>query len=461
MSASPQSPHWSPRAAVARAQLRRFARRNPTIVAGGIILGVIALLAILAPLFAGDADHDASGAAAAPALRRSTGSAPTISAATCSRARSTARASRCSSAFRVATLSIAVGLFIGLMAGYFRKVDAVVMRLMDGLMAIPAILLAIALVALTRASVSTVIVAITIPEMPRVVRLVRAVVLGVREAPYVEAAIAGGTPTWKILLRHILPSTIAPLIVQATYICASAILIEAALSFLGAGTPPEIPTWGNMIAQSRPVPRARALDHLRARHRARARRARREPARRRPARPARPAACEADVKPTPARRPRYLQTHFFTDRRRHARGRRRVVRRIPRRDARHRRRIRLRQERHGALDHAAAAADGSRRTVGGSVTFEGRDLVALDEAEMRALRGNRIAMIFQEPMTSLNPVLTVGHQIAEIGAHPYRRERQRARASAPPRCCGWSTSPTPSAGSTTTRISSPAACASA
>jgi len=125
------------------------------------------------------------------------------------------------------------------------------MRLMDGLMAIPAILLAIALVALTRASVPTVIVAITIPEIPRVVRLVRAVVLGVREAPYVEAAISGGTPTWKILLRHILPSTIAPLIVQATYICASAILIEAALSFLGAGTPPEIPTWGNMIAQSR------------------------------------------------------------------------------------------------------------------------------------------------------------------------------------------------------------------
>jgi len=148
-------------------------------------------------------------------------------------------------------MSITLGLMIGLMSGYFRKVDLVVMRLMDGLMAIPAILLAIALVALTRASVSTVIFAITIPEIPRVVRLVRAVVLSVREAPYVEAAIAGGTPTWKILLRHIVPNTIAPLIVQATYICASAILIEAALSFLGAGTPPEIPTWGNMIAQSR------------------------------------------------------------------------------------------------------------------------------------------------------------------------------------------------------------------
>jgi peptide/nickel transport system permease protein len=151
----------------------------------------------------------------------------------------------------VAAMSISCGLFVGLMSGYFRKVDAVVMRLMDGLMAIPAILLAIALVALTRASVATVIVAITIPEIPRVVRLVRAVVLSVREAPYVEAAVAGGTPVWKIIARHILPNTIAPLIVQATYICASAILIEAALSFLGAGTPPEIPTWGNMIAQSR------------------------------------------------------------------------------------------------------------------------------------------------------------------------------------------------------------------
>ena len=114
-----------------------------------------------------------------------------------------------------------------------------------------ALLLAIALVALTRSSVTTVIVAITVPEIPRVVRLVRAVVLSVREAPYVEAAVAGGTRTWKILLRHILPNTIAPLIVQATYICASAILVEAILSFLGVGLPTDIPTWGNIMAESR------------------------------------------------------------------------------------------------------------------------------------------------------------------------------------------------------------------
>jgi peptide/nickel transport system permease protein len=219
-------------------------------VAGGTILGIIALLAIAAPLFAGDA------ITMQPALRlRPPSEANWLGTDHLGRdvfAR-TVYGARVSLfvGIAVAAMSISGGLFIGLMSGYFRKVDAVVMRLMDGLMAIPAILLAIALVALTRASVSAVIVAITIPEIPRVVRLVRAVVLSVREAPYVEAAVAGGTPTWKILLRHILPNTIAPLIVQATYICASAILIEAALSFLGAGTPPEIPTWGNMIAQSR------------------------------------------------------------------------------------------------------------------------------------------------------------------------------------------------------------------
>ncbi len=150
-----------------------------------------------------------------------------------------------------AVLSIVVGLFIGLLAGYSRTLDAVLMRVMDGLMAIPAILLAVALVSLSGSSMTTVIVAITIPEIPRVVRLVRSVVLTVREEPYVEAAIAVGTPLPFILTRHVLPNTIAPLIVQATYVCASAIILEAILGFLGAGTPPEIPSWGNMIAEAR------------------------------------------------------------------------------------------------------------------------------------------------------------------------------------------------------------------
>jgi peptide/nickel transport system permease protein len=153
--------------------------------------------------------------------------------------------------FSVAVMSVAAGLAIGLVAGAVRPTDTPLMRLMDALMAIPAILLAIALISLTQASVTTVIIAITIPEIPRVVRLVRSVVLSVREQPYIEAAIVGGARMPKIILRHILPSTIPALIVQATYICASAILLEATLSFLGAGAPPEIPSWGNMIASSR------------------------------------------------------------------------------------------------------------------------------------------------------------------------------------------------------------------
>ncbi len=151
----------------------------------------------------------------------------------------------------VAVIAVTVGLFIGMVAGYIRWLDAIVMRFMDGLMAIPGILLAIALVSLSGASISTVVIAIVIPEIPRVVRLVRAVVLSVREEPYVEAAISIGTPMPQILIRHILPNCIPPLIVQATYICASAMLTEAILSFLGAGTPPIIPSWGNMIAEGR------------------------------------------------------------------------------------------------------------------------------------------------------------------------------------------------------------------
>jgi peptide/nickel transport system permease protein len=151
----------------------------------------------------------------------------------------------------VGTLAVAIGLAIGLVAGYVRWLDAVIMRVMDGLMAIPAILLAIALIALTGASLLTVVVAITIPDIPRVVRLVRSVVLTIREEPYVQAAIAAGTRLPGILVKHVLPNTIAPLIVQGTYVAASAILAEAILSFLGAGIPPETPTWGNIMAEGR------------------------------------------------------------------------------------------------------------------------------------------------------------------------------------------------------------------
>ena len=237
-------------AVVRRSGFVRFVRRNPTLVAGLAILAGFAALAVLAPWIAG------SPVAMKPVDRLKPSSLQYLF-GTDQLGRDvwarTVYGTRISVVvgMSVAGISIAIGLVIGLLAGFVRSVEAVVMRLMDGLMAIPAILLAIALVSLTKASVIVVIIAIVIPEIPRVVRLVRAVVLTVREQPFVEAAVASGTRLPKIVWRHILPATIPPLIVQATYVSASAILIEAALSFLGAGTPPEIPTWGNMIPSSR------------------------------------------------------------------------------------------------------------------------------------------------------------------------------------------------------------------
>jgi peptide/nickel transport system permease protein len=232
------------------AKALKLTRQSPTMVIGAVILLVMALIAILAPLLAGDP-------LLMQPIQRLKAPSEQFAFGTDHLGRDvfarTLYGARVSLAvgLTVAALSVSLGLAIGLASGYFRSVDAIVSRLLDGLMAIPAILLAIALVALTKGSVTVVIIAIMIPEIPRVVRLVRSVVLSTREEPFVEAAISIGTPVPKLLIRHILPATLPPLIVQATYICASAILIEASLSFLGAGIPPEIPTWGNMIAQSR------------------------------------------------------------------------------------------------------------------------------------------------------------------------------------------------------------------
>jgi peptide/nickel transport system permease protein len=228
----------------------RFVRRNPTLVAGFVILGFMLLVALLAPLIAGDPVTMKPADRLKPPQESNWFGTDHLGRDIWARTIYGARVSLLVGV-AVATVSVLIGLAIGLAAGFVKPVETVVMRLMDGLMAIPAILLAIALVSLTKASVLVVIAAIVIPEVPRVVRLVRSVVLSVREQPFVEAAIASGTRLPKILIRHILPATVPPLIVQATYIAASAILIEAALSFLGAGTPPEIPTWGNMIATSR------------------------------------------------------------------------------------------------------------------------------------------------------------------------------------------------------------------
>lgn len=227
-----------------------FLRRHPTIVAGAALLLLVAMAAIIAPYVTRDPILlEPINRLKAPSIEFWLGT-DSLGRDVFARTVHGARISLLVG-LSVAIISVFSGLIIGLLAGYFNRVDAVVMRVMDGVMAIPAILLAIALVALLGASVKVVIIAIAIPEIPRVTRLVRSVVLSVRGLPYVEAARSNGTRVIKLLRRHILPSTVAPLIVQGTFICASAILTEAGLSFLGAGTPPEIPTWGNMIASSR------------------------------------------------------------------------------------------------------------------------------------------------------------------------------------------------------------------
>jgi peptide/nickel transport system permease protein len=244
--------------------VRRLAR-NPTVVFGVVILGLIVAMGVAAPWLA---NFDPS--AINPSFRNKTPGAmesvraddgtrtevrhwlgtDSLGRDVASRVVYGARASLLIGV-SVAVIAVGAGLAIGLAAGYVRVLDGVIMRLMDGLMAIPAILLAIAVVSLSSAGLVAVIVAIVIPEFPRVVRLVRSIVLSVREEPYVEAAIAVGTPTLPLVIRHILPNTLPPLIVQATYICASAILIEAILSFLGVGIPAQTPTWGNIMAEGR------------------------------------------------------------------------------------------------------------------------------------------------------------------------------------------------------------------
>jgi peptide/nickel transport system permease protein len=240
-----------PVAATRRPSLVRQALRNPAVIAGGLILVVCVLAGVLAP-WLGTVDPqfiDVTKRLKTPSDAFLLGT-DHFGRDIYSRVLYGARVSLFIG-FAVALLSIVIGTAIGLVSGYIRALDTVVMRLMDGLMAIPGILLAIALIAVSGASLTTVIIAITIPDIPRIVRLVRGVVLSLREEPYVEAAISLGTPVWRILLFHILPNTIAPLIVQGTFIAASAILVEAGLSFLGAGVPPEIPTWGNVMAEGR------------------------------------------------------------------------------------------------------------------------------------------------------------------------------------------------------------------
>jgi peptide/nickel transport system permease protein len=228
-----------------------LARRHPAVALGGTLVVAMLLIALFAP-FLGTVDPTAL----APARRTREPSAAfwfgtdMLGRDIYSRVLFGARVSL-TVGFSVAILASLAGLSIGLVSGFIRRLDGLVMRVMDGLMSIPPILLAVALMALTRGSVGNVITAITIAEIPRVSRLVRSVVLSLREQPYVDAAVAAGTRTPMIILRHILPNTLAPMTVQATYVCASAMIVEAILSFIGAGTPPTIPSWGNIMAEGR------------------------------------------------------------------------------------------------------------------------------------------------------------------------------------------------------------------
>jgi peptide/nickel transport system permease protein len=230
--------------------LATWLRRHKLLALGGLLVGAMILLAVIAPLIAGDPISLQAFNRNKPPSDRFWFGTDNFGRDVYNRTVFGARVSLLVGA-AVAALSLSIGVTIGLVAGFDRRLDAVVMRIMDGLMAIPGVLLAISLIALAKPSVAIVILAITIPEVPRVVRLVRSLVLSVREQPYIEAEISAGTPRARILRRHVLPNIVPPLIVQGTYVCASAILIEAGLSFLGAGTPAEIPTWGNMIASGR------------------------------------------------------------------------------------------------------------------------------------------------------------------------------------------------------------------
>ncbi len=234
-----------------RGKVMGFIYRHPTIVVGGTLVGIMILIALLAPFL-----WTRDPTALAPARRTREPSAmywfgtDMLGRDVYSRVIYGSQVSLMVG-FSVAALAAIMGTTLGLVAGFMRRVDAIVMRVMDGLMSIPPILLAIALMALTRASVKNVIIAISIAEFPRVCRLVRGVVLSLREQPYVEAAIASGTRVPVIIWKHILPNTLAPLMVQATFICASAMIAEATLSFIGAGTPPIVPSWGNIMAEGR------------------------------------------------------------------------------------------------------------------------------------------------------------------------------------------------------------------
>src|SRR6267143_883378 len=234
-----------------RARLARFARRQPTLALGVVVLLIIVGGGVFAPRWwTGDPQEMRPVERLTSPVAAHWFGSDNFGRDVYTRTIYGTRISLIVGA-TVSIVSLLIGTTLGLVIGFYRRLDAVMMRVMDGLMAIPAILLALALMALMKASVRNVIIALVIPEIPRVIRVVRASVLSLREHTMVEAARALGVGTPRILVLYILPALVAPLVVQATYVCASAILFEAYLSFLGAGTPPHIPSWGNIMAEGK------------------------------------------------------------------------------------------------------------------------------------------------------------------------------------------------------------------
>jgi len=233
------------------ARLRRVMRRQPTLVFGVLVLALLGGIALAAPWLTSVDPQDINPLQRmrAPSSEHWFGT-DALGRDVYARTVWGARISLLTGLI-VALSSTAIGVLLGMVAGYVRRLDVWIMRIMDGLMAIPGVLLAIALMATLKGGLTTVMIAIIVPEVPRVVRLVRALTLTIREQPYVEAAVCCGSRLPTILGRHVLPNLFAPLMVQATFIAASAILTEAVLSFLGVGIPPITPSWGNIMAEGR------------------------------------------------------------------------------------------------------------------------------------------------------------------------------------------------------------------
>jgi peptide/nickel transport system permease protein len=242
-----------PRAPVARgrtpATLALLARRKIAVLGAGLVV-VTTAVGLLAPVIAGNPTHmEVAARLRAPSAAHWFGT-DDLGRDVFSRVVYGARLSLLVGAAVVA-LAFAVGLSAGLLGGYFRALDNAIMRVMDGLMAFPAIILAIALMASLGPSVANVILAIGVVYSPRVARVVRGSVLVIRETTYVEAARALGVSDASLMLRHILPNCLSPVIVQGSFVFAAAVLTEAALSFLGVGVPPYVPSWGNILSEGR------------------------------------------------------------------------------------------------------------------------------------------------------------------------------------------------------------------